>query len=486
LRDKQPRADRDPRRSSREIHPGAEASIEAPQRPAAALALQQSAGNRATAHLLRSPDLDERGQEGTVARNGAPTSASAPTTETSGGGGASQDPLAAAIREAVRGVLGTDRIHELVDGATDAAAAYLQEQLPSILPRDQFPLLDREGIDARFATAGLNEALPRILNDWVDERVREVLESPEGQRLRQRIIDLAGDEPAVVLAAAIIGGVAAYYANAPIPELARKFKLGGGASLEAGAQVGRAQQLAVERIRLAFGYSHRAASARLSGRYSPGEERPAGAAAEVRVGSRQGPNVSVNGDAEIGDRDNLRVNLGGAVSLGPAGASIGATHTRTSDEEGGAVSGTWSGNVQVRFGREGGPAVTTARAAISPDGEVSIDLRNALRIGALRATTTAGVRGGDVTYGAELSARHRFDLGTFDARLQVEGTTAGPGPTVTGRIGYESRPRGGAPQVRIELSGGVRQREIPGATTTGGGSARVQEIHVLGTLGLRF
>lgn len=390
------------------------------------LALQRSAGNAAVGHLLVQRD----GEEGQGTAEAA-------------GGGSARNPIDDAVRDAVRDALGGDRLQQLADDAIEAAVDALRERATAEGPE----LLS-------------DEVARRLVYDTVQRelqgQIRRWLASDEGRRARRQLADIAGDNPGAVILLAAVAAAVAGAANVTIPEVSPEVEVGGGVGVTAGTGGGPAHDLLRQRLTAGLSYTAERFAASVGGSYQHGADRPGGAEASLRIGSRQGRRLELRTNAQFNPDGNLVANLGGSLNLGVLGVGGTLTHTAEPEEEGGEITPAWSGRVNLRLGGQSGQPTAT--------GTVHIDENGQVRFGLTGAWANA------------------FDVNDLNLRLTVEQPEAGATPSVSAGASYEIPGRGGVPTIRLSFTGGLTPRELGTGTET----ATVNEIHGMGTLGLRF
>lgn len=64
----------------------------------------------------------------------------------------------------------------------------LDKQIRSIVPEEELAVLSEQGIAKRLKSAGVVSVLVNELNKGADQMVVEMLNSPEGQEIRERIV----------------------------------------------------------------------------------------------------------------------------------------------------------------------------------------------------------------------------------------------------------------------------------------------------------
>ncbi|GDX79880.1 hypothetical protein LBMAG42_16910 [Deltaproteobacteria bacterium] len=141
---------------------------------------------------------------------------------------------------AVSGVLTYDKLHGQAKGAVTSALGALADSLGKIDNVDADPkALDNLGVMLDAAAA---PAVEKLLEKY-------------GPELTGKLAKWTGAHPKTVLTVALLAAAGAVIANAPIPELAKQFKLGKSITVDVEAKLGRLRQLALEKLKAKVSYA---------------------------------------------------------------------------------------------------------------------------------------------------------------------------------------------------------------------------------------
>ena len=134
----------------------------------------------------------------------------------------------------------------------------------------------------------------------------EIMKSPAGDKLKQRLLQQAYQNPASVIGLVLTALAFAAASNADIPTIEIQKKLGKGYQAEAKAELGKFQEIALKELKLGISYSGNDFGAKISGSYS-GEKkkksllsmREEAAETEEEKKFKSNPNVSSSGEMTL-------------------------------------------------------------------------------------------------------------------------------------------------------------------------------------------
>src|SRR5205823_5377557 len=107
---------------------------------------------------------------------------------------------------------------------------------------------DRGALDDKAQKAAVDR-MAKALGDWSKELAGRWLDTKDGAAFRAKVSHWIEGHPAAIVAAALVAAVAAYAANANLPEIAVPFGLGGGVKATLGIDPGKIQSMTVEAAR---------------------------------------------------------------------------------------------------------------------------------------------------------------------------------------------------------------------------------------------
>ena len=153
-----------------------------------------------------------------------------------------------------------------------------------------------------------------------DAEAQELMASPAGQALAQKLSTSVGAHPYEVVGAIVLAAAAAVAANVSIPELKQKFALGGGVEAEVSAKLGKIRALSLEAVAATL----KAESGKLAGEV--GVERDEKGKVSGHVAASYGDDsakVETRADIDAGGLMTARVGAKGRTGSveGSAGAS---------------------------------------------------------------------------------------------------------------------------------------------------------------------
>lgn len=197
---------------------------------------------------------------------------------------------------------------QVVDGLIKAAASQVKRL---------------EGLDAEGKEAAT--AVVAVLGQLLREQAEAFMASEPGQALVKQISTYIATHPAEVLAAVILAAVAAYFANADIPEIAAKASFGSNTEAELKAKLGKVRDIALESISAKINHE--------AGRFKAGAEleykqggSPTGKASLSYGSQAEGPIASAT--ATIDKEGLVSAQLGAAFRKGTTSGSAAYTWSR--------------------------------------------------------------------------------------------------------------------------------------------------------------
>lgn len=338
------------------------------------------------------------------------------------------DFLGAELYGAVRDVLAPDK----VKAAGDAALAAAIEAATGALSA-------AEGVDADPQALA---AIAGILQAQAGARVDAWL-AGDGAELVAKLQGWAGANPHTVATVAILAAAGAALANAPLPELKRKLKVGEGGELEIEARLGRIRSISLEQLRAKL--SHAAGPLVGAVEVTHGGGKTAGAASAT-LGA-EGRRLTVEGKADeeglslLGLRGEIDTFLGqvdGGVKQSRGEGAIGEVRLSRTD---GATKSTGDFRYDAGAGRltvgasalwEGDGLSAGGGARWGSDGARSVDASLTARRGETEATGKLSHAVSGDAYGlteenkAELGLRYtRADLKVaLDAMISTSGASS--------------------------------------------------------------
>jgi hypothetical protein len=180
------------------------------------------------------------------------------------GSGKSKDWLSGKIYDVVKDELGEAKLKKHAESLAETAAKSLAEQVQG------------SRTEAEFLKKAQTKLMSQHLKMEIQKTVTELLNSPEGQKLRGKILEIAKTEPGVVLWAIMTAMAAAVVADAPA-KLDLSGKLGNsGLKWATKADFGRLQALSLNAVKASLSQSGKEAGASVSFEYKGKQEKPGG------------------------------------------------------------------------------------------------------------------------------------------------------------------------------------------------------------------
>lgn len=142
--------------------------------------------------------------------------------------------------EAVSGVLTYDKLSASAKDAVKQALGAVADQVGKI--------------DGVTADPKALDNLGTMLDAAASPHVEKLLEK-YGPELTGKLAKWTGAHPRTVLTVALLAAAGAVIANAPIPELAKEFKLAKGLTLDVEANLGKLRQIALEKLKAKLSYA---------------------------------------------------------------------------------------------------------------------------------------------------------------------------------------------------------------------------------------
>jgi len=245
------------------------------------------------------------------------------------------------------------------------------------------------------------ETLGKWLADDITKAVVEILASPAGVKAKQAILTQAKTDPGSIIALSLAALTAAALANAEIPELDKKFDLGAGFSGQAGANLGKFQDIALKHVKLGLSYSSKYFRASTSGEYT-GESTPAvgkqtaqqpagfSAAAEAATGPKE---VEFKSGVSVNPSGEFKLDIGPSIDLKKFGLTATATY---------AAPKGWLGVGQLRLGTKSN--YWMPKLTVNNDGKLNFELGHQFKTDLLVLSSTLKHAGGST------SMAHKIDF----------------------------------------------------------------------------
>jgi len=232
--------------------------------------VQRYLSNQRGTRKNRPPTLQRKNQKG-AAKGGSKA-----------GSGSSKDWLSGKIYDAVKEELGEAKLKKHAESLAEAAAKTLAEQVQGA------------GTEADFLKKAQTKLLSQHLKIEIQKTVTALLKSPEGKKLRSKILEIAKTEPGVVLWAIMTAMAAAVAADAPA-KLDLSGKLGSsGLKWATKADFGRLQAFSLNAIKASLSQSGKEGGASFSFEYkaakqgSDGKDEPAEAKTTASINLKEG------------------------------------------------------------------------------------------------------------------------------------------------------------------------------------------------------
>lgn len=357
------------------------------------------------------------------------------------------DFLGSELHGAVQDVLTMDKVKAVGDAALAAAIEAATGALSGA-----------EGVDADPQAVA---AIAGILQAEAGARVEAWL-AGEGAELVARLKGWAGANPQTVATVAILAAAGAALANAPLPELKRKLKVGEGGELELEARLGRIRSISLERLRAKLSHTAGPLVGAVEVTHQGG--KTAGGASATLSG--EGRKLTLEGKADeeglslLGLRGEIETFLGqvdGGVKQARGEGAIGEVRLARTD---GATKSTGDFRYDAGAGRltvgasalwEGDGLTAGGAARWGSDGARSVEASLAAKHGETEATGKLSHAVSGDAYGlteenkAELGLRYtRDDLKVaLDAMISTSGASSA-GVSVEKDLGEDRRVGGDA------------------------------------------
>lgn len=385
---------------------------------------------------------------GGVSEAAAPGAADAAETASQQGGEAEQARVAAAAasyKQLLGNVLGA-KLFQLVSKelssakllalASSGLASVVDAGVGQIAPVGGFQAMDTaEEADAvkQFAS---------VMGDWAKGAAGEWLAGPEGAAVATKIAQFAQGNPEVVVAGALLAALAAVAGNAPIPKLAGSMQVGDNVALNAGVELGRLRQIAVQAAELGVQYKKGEVEAGLTWTMTkgadgaPDQQKLAGKIANATSAltgelTVQGDSVVIKTDAShqgdgyqvSGGLEHKRGGGADATTLANATVSIGGQDKNlTANAKYDSASGelTLAADAVRDFGNgvkaQGGVAGKSGPngAETTANGQLSYDKDGTSASAGVNANLTTG------DTALDLAAKRQFEKGSLSGNLSVD------------------------------------------------------------------
>jgi len=184
--------------------------------------------------------------------------------ESKSGSGNSKDWLSGKVYEVVKEELGEAKLKKHAESLADTAAKTLAEQIQG------------SRTEAEFLKKAQTKLLSHHLKIEIQKTVTELLKSPEGKKLRSKILEIVKTEPGVVLWSIMTAMTVAVAADAPA-KLDLSGKLGSsGLKWATKADLCRLQAFSLNAIEASLSQSGKEAGASFSFKYKGATQNPGG------------------------------------------------------------------------------------------------------------------------------------------------------------------------------------------------------------------
>lgn len=398
--------------------------------PARLVELQRIHGNAYVSRLIANNRVAEatgrplqRDAAAPVSLN--PRAASAPA----GGDAAAADPATALgdgwkpIYKLISEQLGEDKLKEYGKTLAGKGVDVLISQAKGAKPDD-------------FLAKAQVDLLGTMLADHAKTVAEEWVASPAGKAFRERLLTITKEAPGVVVAAAIAAVAAAYLANPDLPEIKKKFDVFKGMSADAMLDIGKLQELAVQKASLALKYSTKHVDLNLKGSYADEEQKKPGYTAGGGV-ALKGKDFKFKSDLTLDTEGKVTLDLGQAIDVGKFGMETGVSIS----------GGDMAAIVAVKVGDK--ETYVSGKTRVEADGKVSLELDfkgGGLEIGG----KAKDVGGAGMAGQASLKGKDIFNFKGLDATANVS-FGAGGVKSAGGSISYSTDTKVG--KVFLNVSG---------------------------------
>ncbi len=292
--------------------------------------------------------------------------------------------------------------------------------------------------EADFVSKAQIGLIGTMLSDQAKADAEALLKSDAGKALRERLATITKDEPGVIIAAAIAAAAIAYMANPDLPEIKKKVTIVKGLTAEGTLDLGKVQDLTVQKAGLALKYSRKQFSFSASAGWEEGKEE--GEAGALSLKPRD---TEFKSDIEVDKGGKAKVNLSQAIEVDKLKIESGVeivkddiaaiVGIKIGDEEqhiSSKAKVNSEGKVDIDLGIKSGDFEFTGSGkglgGDKPTGELSIVSKNAFRVEGLELKGKVKLGAGGVA-GASGSAQYNFDTDRGKAYIMFSGeTVAGP------------------------------------------------------------
>ncbi|RPI80951.1 MAG: hypothetical protein EHM41_21655 [Chloroflexi bacterium] len=226
--------------------------------------IQKTAGNTAAQRYLSgrtvgtaNPYRDRQEQKGMIQRQ-KPSGEKGGEAEAAGEKAAPfnfDQWLSGKVYEIVKEQLGEDILRGYAKDLAKKAGSLLLEQVNEV------------NSEADFIQKAQNKLLSEVFSSEVTKAVNEILKSPAGMKVKELILKQANQEPASVIGMILTALAFMAANNADIPTIELEKKFGKGFSVQAKADLGKFQEIALKQVKLGIGYSSQKFQTSLSGVY---------------------------------------------------------------------------------------------------------------------------------------------------------------------------------------------------------------------------
>jgi hypothetical protein len=397
------------------------------------LHLQQSLGNARVARLIESRSIARAPATAPPAAKGEAEQAPP---------GPAEDPIQKLILEQ----LGAEKLKEHGKKLAGKSVDFLMSQVKEA------------NSEADFVSKAQIGLIGTMLSDQAKADAEALLKSDAGKALRERLVTITKDEPAVIIAAAIAAAAIAYMANPDLPEIKKKVTIVKGLTAEGTLDLGKVQDLTVQKAGLALKYSRKQFSFSASAGWEEGEKKEG----ETGALSLRPRDTEFKSDMEVDPGGKAKVNLSQAIEVDKLKVESGVE----------IVKDDMAAIVAIKIGDKN--QYVSGKTKVNSDGKVDLDL--GFKSGDFEITGSGKGLGGDKPTGeVALESKNSFRVKGLDLKAKVKFGSAGVA-AASGSAAYN-----------FDTKGGKAYISFTGETVAGPekGSAPIGVQGVLG-VGFRF
>lgn len=276
--------------------------------------------------------------------------------------------LSGELYNLVKEQLGDAKLKEYAKKLSQTATDQLLTQVKGVGSVDEFT--------NKIVVDQIGKSLAGDLN----KAVNELLSSPEGQKVKQAILDKSKKDPAMVVGMILVALGAMVASNAEIPELEKTLDLGKGFKAGAKVNLGKFQDISLKKLQASFSYTGQYFQASVSGGYT-GEKGKAAftGKAEAKAGTEE---VEFSSAASIEKGGNLKLDFRQALNLKNFGLVAGPSYETSKG---------WSGVLQLKIGDK--YSYLTPKVVIDQDGKATVELGHTFTNDMITLATTLQGKG---------------------------------------------------------------------------------------------